>query len=105
MNQSLVISPSGAISGLQLKGAGVDLRKLGKASISRISDIVWCEASQRWQVKFLRGTLAGQRLLDQAGIPLEYEEYDDAVRAEIDFVNNCINKGQRHMVGLADIRG
>ena len=105
MNQSLAISPSGAISGLQLKGSGVDLRKMGKASIRRVSDIVWCEASQRWQVKFLRGALAGQRLLDQAGIPMEYEEYDDAVKAEVSFVNNCINKGQRYMIGLADIRG
>jgi len=98
MKQALVVGTSGQIAGLQPRGAGVDLRRLGNANISRVSDIVWHEGLQKWRVKFLRGDLAGKFM------GRNFDEYEDAVRAEVDFVNTCIKLSQTHFIGL-DVTG
>ncbi len=103
MKQALVVGTSGQVAGLQPRGAGVDLRRLGNANISRVSDIVWHDGLQRWRVKFLRGKLAGKYMETKEG-PLVFDEYKDAVAAEIDFVNLCINNSQTHLIGI-DVTG
>lgn len=54
MQQVVTIHPDGGMSGLQRKrGKGLDLRQFGRASIERVSEIVWCEDRQRWKVQVL----------------------------------------------------
>lgn len=51
IRQVITVSPSGEISGLQVKpGRGIDLRRFGPAKIVRASEIVWDEEAQGWAV-------------------------------------------------------
>ena len=110
MKQVITIEPDGRISGLQVKpGKGVDLKKLGHASIERASEIVWDDIKQQWKVMGLKGAVkdhimtlrnhfeASNRMGCHA-IPTEppvafwddpvyFDEYDDAVAAEINWLN------------------
>jgi hypothetical protein len=102
--QVITISPSGQISGLQVKpGKGVDLRQFGKAQIERASEIVWDDDHQRWFVQITRGQYAGKIIghdfceevgFKRHGIDVNYycgapdnrlvvQDYDEAVRLEI----------------------
>lgn len=106
MNGGLVtVDRLGGLRGLQFKrGAGFDLRRMGRAEIHRISEIKWDEERQRWFVLFLRGELAEKPLtillaidarmrlevndvLGTAPDPetgvLYFTDYDDAVAAEV----------------------
>ena len=117
MNQVITISPDGAISGLQhKKGKGVDLRVFGHAQIERASLIEWHEGKQAWWVHIVAGRYTGEGLSynlrrDTVGVaPGEafypgstitagagaasicsgmyyFADYDDAVAAEVDFLN------------------
>lgn len=60
MPQVVTISPSGELSGLQMKpGKGLDLTRLGEADVERISEILWHKAEQKWFVHILLGAKAG----------------------------------------------
>lgn len=110
MKQVITVTSLGEIAGLQVKpGKGFDLRTLGKASITRASEIVWNEENQRWRVELREGagsyagrTVTAWLAVDALGsawdraIPshfevwdgdkehyLEFVNYDDAVKAEI----------------------
>lgn len=99
----LTITPDGALRGLQKKpGKGIDVRKFlgGTATIVRSSLVEFCEKRQQWHLTFVSGNFAGtvgQRALDAAKTPRAafsaraewaeeipyWEDYDDAVAAEI----------------------
>lgn len=114
MQQVVTISPDGTISGLQRKaGQGLDLRTLGKASIERVSEIKWDEDRQAWYVEVISGPLTNLILTAQyrhkvAGLEgwfpegatistgtgiLYFDDYDDAVRAEVEFLDAMRLKG------------
>jgi hypothetical protein len=100
------------MSGLQRKpGQGIDLRQFGKADIKRVSEIEFNEKTQMWFVHVLRGPwqgicLARGHMLDNLGsIPVggsvnadslivEFADYDDAVKAEVAFLDAVRLKGQ-----------
>ena len=101
MRQVITIGTGGGISGLQVKpGKGMDLRQFGKAVIKRASEILWHERRQKWYVKVLEGTYAGRFVncadLRKAGYAIDgpgwevayFDDYDEAVRAEIAFLNH-----------------
>lgn len=111
MQQVITIGADGHIAGLQRKpGQGLDLRQFGKATIERASEIVWAEGSQKWFVSVLTGPFAGRFLSDSLWhdhvcdlIPAEatvefgklmFDEYDDAVRAEIEFLDGLRMAGR-----------
>tara|TARA_Y100000031_G_C8103111_1_gene329690 strand:- start:183 stop:560 length:378 start_codon:yes stop_codon:yes gene_type:complete len=111
--QVISISPTGAISGLQYKPKqGVDLRAFGKAVITRASEILWDDNKQKWYVEFREGSasiLNGVKLTEfmaelRVGQPVRlvrdgeldeayrspvayFDEYDEAVKAEIAYLN------------------
>lgn len=107
MSQLITISPTGELTSLQFKkGKGLDLRPLGHAEISRSSLIEWDEQEQAWFVRLLecaiapdgvltpflwKNVLAGQPAQSRGGFggefaPIYFDEYDDAVTAEINFI-------------------
>lgn len=132
--QVITISPSGTISGLQVKpGKGLDLRRFGHAKIERVSEIVWCEEAQAWFVQVLsrpvrdwmletwvderpEGEVLWSHWIEakgaadvlanifdlKGGTPkgckismgrMLFQEYEDAVSAEVDFLNALRLKG------------
>jgi hypothetical protein len=117
MQQVITIHPDGSMSGLQHKrGKGVDLCQFGRASIERASHILWDEMGQCWFVEILTGPHAGKsltqslwsgvtgqaecRLSVSAGVAdvapetvLGFADYDDAVAAEVVFLNSLRLKG------------
>jgi hypothetical protein len=114
--QVLTISPDGTIAGLQVKpGKGFDLRQMGRALITRASEVLFSEAKQQWYVEVRDGRAAG-RLIDQEMVAsalawdrlpmgtltatvrdvenvLVFEEYDDAVAAEIAVLDGLRERG------------
>lgn len=114
--QVITIDPYGAISGLQRKrGQGVDLRAFGPVDIHRASEIVWYPRPQQWCVHLLVPDAAlhvarnddGDVVLtreayervtglegpdvefatdDETG-RLEFEDYDDAVKVEVEVLD------------------
>ncbi len=108
--QVITISQDGGMSGLQRKtGKGVDLRQFGHANIERASLIEWDENKQRWWVHIMSGKYADKALSynlrrDTIGVPVGttfypgskmtvpggvyyFEDYDDAVKAEVEFLD------------------
>lgn len=106
--QVITITAAGEVSGLQRKpGQGLDLTKLGKAKVERVSEIVWDEYHQAWIVEIKTGPLAGERLTvslcDAHGFDWQtfegdrysghpdrrmvFADYDMAVKAEIKFLD------------------
>lgn len=104
--QLISIDPFGGVESLQFKGTGIDLRDMGNARIERVSDIVFDETTQRWQIKLLLGECAGELVpgalvsaalshaeaedmphtsfeWELAGPLAAFREYDDAVAAEV----------------------
>lgn len=111
--QVITIRPDGQVEGLQRKpGQGLDLRKLGNASITRASEIVWSDREQKWFVHILSGRFAGKTLTYGLWINVVgarppagrdklvntdrilFEEYDDAVKAEIAFLDAARLRGR-----------
>lgn len=114
--QVITITAQGGISGLQRKpGQGVDLRQFGKADIKRASLIEWDADQQHWYVDILQD--AGKGLLtpkkwQDAGLRFEaiacefvtgdgfsteailFREYEEAVAAEIMYLDALRLKGQ-----------
>lgn len=112
MQQVITVQPDGTMSGLQRKnGQGLDLRKFGHAKIERVSEISWSENHQRWTIKVLgsrsfSGVLTAQcfhaagvevpetACAEDVGVfsdaPCElllFEDYDDAVKAEVAYLD------------------
>ena len=78
--QVVSVAPDGAISSLRRKD-GLDLRQFGKVEIQRVSDIKWDSIHQKWYVKFISGPLEGEF------IKRYFDEYEDAIKAEIHFLD------------------
>lgn len=116
MTQVITIERDGTISGLQVKpGRGVDLTKLGKAQVERVSEILWHDDAQAWYVQPIRGPFAGQpityRMFEAAfplvqwphgakpsgGVkdqPIWFDDYDAAVKCEIAFLDAHRRQGR-----------
>lgn len=110
--QVITIAPSGAMSGLQRKpGQGLDLRQFGKADIRRASLIEWAEDVQGWYIHVLQEAGKGrvhENDLKAAGVAvpdgiaftvgrrgaLYFDEYDDAVKVEIIYLDALRAKGR-----------
>ncbi len=84
--QVVTIAPDGSISSLRRKD-GLDLRQFGNVEIQRISDIQWNKGNQLWYVEIISGPKKGDLL------PEFYEEYEDAVEAEINFLDTLRKQG------------
>jgi hypothetical protein len=106
VTQVITITRDGVLSGLQVKpGKGLDLRQFGKADIVRASEIAWDGEVQAWFVDVIqeagRGklTVAKWRKAGLQGDPAHansteaddevymFDGYDDAVAAEIEYLN------------------
>lgn len=106
MRQVISIAADGTMSGLQKKpGQGIDLTQFGTAKVERASEIMWEETSQAWYVLPLKGAYANSPLTEDdwtAYLPwpparlkgvqhgtrtLLFSSYDDAVAAEIAFLD------------------
>ena len=121
MRQLISIKPDGSIKGLQFKGKGIDLRRFGKASINRVSEIDWCEDKQKWRIYFLQGMLchtyvdisclthslklsrADENLiLSKAHLGehnvLLFDDYDTAVEAEVLLIQAAVKSGKANYV-------
>lgn len=114
--QVITFKPDGTIEGLQFKSKGIDLRKFGRAKIERTSDIIFDEDSQKYSIKFLHGTIAGQtaRLMHakffdcvpaleammgpfgdaEARTVLLFDEYDQAVAVEVLLIQSARVNGK-----------
>ena len=116
MKQVISIHPNGTVEGLlHKKGQGVNLLALGKATVVRASEVLWCDSQQRWKVEFREGAgkynglimdgyiivdagITGlEQLPDWAQLPncimgedsiLYFTSYEIAVQAEIDVLNS-----------------
>jgi hypothetical protein len=109
--QVVTIGTDGSIAGLQVKpGAGFDLRQMGKARITRASEVLWVEDEQAWCVEVRQGRYDGQKLdtfhMESAGCTWEeinpdavrlsvlyFNEYDAAVKCEIAVLDGLRLKG------------
>jgi hypothetical protein len=105
--QVFVLSIGGGIKGTHLRAGnkGIDISKLGKASITRASDIIWKEEYQRWSVYLLEGSynnsyltkglyykITGEHvpahvLVGEDGLLL-CETHEEAVSLEVRFLNS-----------------
>lgn len=115
--QVVTVSPDGVVSGLQVKkGRGLDLRSFGRAEIERVSEIQWSDEHQGWYVNIIAGPFAGRiltftmwrgvepesffpkqvrsyfRVSGLDGVPV-FDEYEDAVEAEIAFLDAARRRG------------
>jgi hypothetical protein len=106
MAQLITIAADGSMTALQVKrGKGLDLRQFGHADIVRSSLIEWDAEVQGWKVRLLHCTvdhgLLTPDLCHKAGVDvpdtaqrygeggecaLYFDEYEDAVTAEVDVI-------------------
>ncbi len=106
--QLITVRPDGSLFGLQhKKGKGVDLTKLGRASVKRVTMIEWDEDVQQWYIRWIDSDdpwtvrfMLDSLLPDKdkqnplAGNWTAYfEDYDLAVKAEVDVVQSLTKKG------------
>lgn len=114
--QVLTISPDGSIAGLQVKpGRGFDLRGMGRAHITRASEVLFDENNQMWYVEVREGRHAGRIIDDEMvasafawkGLPATRAsatvsgtrnvvlcfDYDDAVALEIAVLDGLRERG------------
>lgn len=110
MQQVITITPNGGLHSLQTKrGHGVDLRQFGHAEIHRATIIEWVSEEQAWQIAFLDrdGSVAdwldrdlwyavnaallpnGVTRVSPYGNTLLFSDYEDAVAAEIETINQA----------------
>lgn len=93
--QVITIKPTGNLAGLVHKpGKGIDITKMGRAKVTRASDIIWSEDHQKWCIKALQGPQAGKVLtvgdlaLDVTDEVAYFTSYEVAVENEIDYFNH-----------------
>lgn len=129
--QLIKIDPNGAAKGLQFKKKGINLQSLGKARTKRVTDIRWDDDRQAWKIVFLMGSLGGKELdmsfveklkdhspmfevlgkargsypiHDAVGVPcgtIFWDDYDDAVTAEVEFIQQTRKESRDEEVGDA----
>lgn len=125
MKQVITVTPEGVIEGLQhKKGRGMDLRQFGEADIQRASEIVWVAGhSQKWVIRLMVGVLNGAFVTPKSwqlmtgkewtgdtlpgltvalGEVLAFDDYDDAVAAEIEYLDAVRITGRSHLLRDAD---
>ena len=104
--QVISIAPDGAISSLCRK-TGLDLRDFGSVEIERVSDIKWDKDFQLWYINIINGPKKGlivtsedwlgeipqNCVFDDTSRVLYFKEYEDAVAAEILFLDNLRKRG------------
>ena len=124
MGQVITVGANGSLEGLQHKSGALDLRKYGKATIDRISEIVWSTQYQMWVVVPTQGKLKGSPItmesflstvdnfreamliLGSAGVrqtslhsnDIVFQEYDEAVAFEVAFIQTCQKSGHSYLV-------
>ena len=81
------IDLDGSISSLRRKD-GLDLRQFGKVEIQRISDIKLDYKLQRWYIEIIAGPKKGLKFLSST-----FKEYEDAVEAEIIYLDALRKQG------------
>ena len=110
--QVITIRPDGALFGLaHKKGQGLDLRPLGHADIQRATLIEWDGERQRWFIRWESESAAWTyetwkesmpwnvslpvccEVFENDG-PLYFQEYEDAVAAEIAVIQSLQRKGR-----------
>lgn len=107
------------------QGQGLDLRSFGNADIKRVSLVEWDQDQQRWYIIGQRGTMTDVQLsliyvmnafdmkerqamrhvvslidstrcvIETKTTPLYFDEYDDAVKVEIAFYDQCRKTGRK----------
>jgi len=114
------ITDTGRIYALDKKSKGLDLSGLGRESKQRISDIQWDDESQHWKIQPLANDLGVPFEFPVATIDLAqamgwpdgaekpewyprmkvgpghtalFKDYDDAVAAEVDYIQALWKKG------------
>lgn len=109
--QVITILTNGGVSGLQVKpGRGLDISKMGRAKITRASEILWNEEQQCWYVDVLQNTGKGPLTIDKwhaeglDGPPKGYVgasngvmlfgDYENAVAAEIAYLDAMRKDGR-----------
>lgn len=119
VGQVISFNPDGSISGLVHKpNKGIDIVSMGKAEVSRVSEVVWSSTKQQWYVRFLKGPYSNlpmyvpQCLVDHDTVPEEgdplptayFNSYDQAVNAEIAFFNKLRVEGSlKEMDNISDV--
>jgi hypothetical protein len=123
MKQIITIDTLGNIETLKRKkGKGIDIAPLvKKQTIQRISLVEWDEENQKWFLTLQLGTLAGcvmsheivRRVTgaviaaeiapdaENARTALLWDDYDDAVKAEVEIIEQARLAGNGAMVGTA----
>jgi hypothetical protein len=115
--QVITIQTDGTMSGLQVKpGKGLDLTKMGKAKVERVSEILWHEDTQKWFVQILAGPMAGEKVTlgltdkhsfdylgsemtassfvdSDNGSLIMCDDYDTGVKLEVAFLDHCRLRG------------
>ena len=115
--QLITVNTDGSIESLDFKKKGVDLRDLGKVDIKRASLIEFCEERQQWYIKLLQdgnnyskgdiltngqmvkvipqdSRMLGFRWDRISKGTLFYDDYEDAVLDEIDFIQCDRERGE-----------
>jgi hypothetical protein len=112
--QQIVIDKLGRLSSLNFKRKGFNLRRLGRVSIRRCSDIIWNETWQAYYIILLVGRFSNSPVtkdlvFNLLGFPetymarvsevtpgnytLLFDDYDDAVAVEVDVIQGMKAKG------------
>ena len=110
--QVLIVDPHGSIRGLVHKKSGVDLRRLGRAEIERVTLVEWDAEKQGWYIRWYgsngdevwgeqmrtyvlktpRCRLLNWRLEDGKFL---FNEYDEAVEFEVAVVQQLQIEGSK----------
>lgn len=93
--QVIFVSPMGSVTSLDTKkGKGIDVKKMGIAEVVRSSEINWLSVPQKYCVKFLnlskeliKQNNGVSTLLDANGDVRLFDDYEEAVEAEIIHIN------------------
>ena len=93
--QVIFVSPMGSVTSLDTKkGKGIDVKKMGIAEVVRSSEINWLSIPQKYCVKFLnlskeliKQNNGVNTLLDAEGRVRLFDDYEEAVEAEIIHIN------------------
>ena len=103
--QVITISPDGNMSSLHHKKHGLDLGYFGNIEVERVSEIKWNSSFQQWYVEIINGPAKGTILSKREwrnptgnGIQFDDEiitfgKYEDAVEAEVLYLNKLRKKG------------
>ena len=106
MQQVLKVGLSGKLEGLDFKENGFNLKQMGKAEMTRATDIGWDEELQGYTIELLQGSRKGSKV-KMEDLELTYGKKDDvvtfcsyqsAVSNEVKFINKCVSSGESALV-------